>query len=196
MMTVPRHPLPGGPKRRRRRLASLGALLASSLILSAAHLAFTARAARAEAVAEDVKAAFVYQFTKFIDWPRESAQRTGPFIVAVAGAPDIFEPFAKILSGRKVGERPVQVVRYQPDDSPDSYDLIFFSGRQTAGIRAKELGSRALTVGDGEGFLERGGMIEFVHQGNRIRFRINATLARSQGFMMSSKLLSLAIEVR
>lgn len=143
----------------------------------------------------DVKAVFLFNFTRFIEWPESAfATTNSPLVIGVLG-PD---PFGAILDrtvrDEQVRGRPLEVRRFaRPKDVSDCH-LLFIVGMDSD--RVGEMIRRAqgrpiLTVSDDPSFSHAGGMIAFRTVGGRVRFRINAEPARAAGITISSKLLSL-----
>jgi len=143
-----------------------------------------------------VKAAFLLNFTKFIDWPPPPTGGTAAsFDICLLGD----DPFGTVLDqmlegetsqGRKLG---VQRVRRPV---PASCRVLFIGKtEQDLDSLLSDLGPGVLTVGDGTGFLRDGGMIGFVIENHRVRFDISQAAAARAGFKISSKLLNVARSV-
>jgi hypothetical protein len=140
-----------------------------------------------------VKAAFLLNFTKFIDWPQSEA--SSPFGICIVGD----DPFGLVLDQMVEGETfqgrklAVQRVRRPP---PSSCQLVF-AGKSEKDIDGllSSLGPGVLTVGEGNGFLRAGGMIGFVIDKGKVRFDINNSASARAGLRLSSKLLSVARSV-
>lgn len=142
-----------------------------------------------------VKAAFLYNFAKFVDWPGEAAGADGPLVITVFGS----DPFGPVLEqtvqGKTVGDRPLVVRRTTRLQDLRPCHVLFISPSEK--IRLPEVlravgGERVLTVSDMEEFLHLGGIVKFVMEDNRVRFEVNARVARESGVRISSKLLKLA----
>ena len=143
----------------------------------------------------EVKAAFLFNFTKFVAWSDAAApDPAAPFVIAVLGD----DPFGEALSAleKKTAQgRPIVVQRANSLDSLKNCRILFVSS--SVGSRLPEILRAAharsiLTVGDMEGFASRGGIIELVLQGDKVGFEINVNSAKQAGLTISSKLLSLA----
>ena len=143
----------------------------------------------------EVKAAFLFNFTKFVAWSDAAAPDPGaPFVIAVLGD----DPFGEALSAleKKTAQgRPIVVQRANSLDSLKHCRILFVSS--SVGSRMPEILRAAharsiLTVGDMEGFASRGGMIELVLLGGKVGFEVNVNSAKQAGLTISSKLLSLA----
>ncbi|MGH9684968.1 MAG: YfiR family protein [Candidatus Acidiferrales bacterium] len=143
-----------------------------------------------------VKAAFLYNFAKFVDWnDSKLAAPPYPFTVCVLGA----DPFGRVLNdallGKTVEEHPVMLVRYPHPSAISGCQVIFISASETSNlpeIFADLRGRNVLTVGDSEGFAAAGGVIQFTLQDHQVHFKINLDAAGREGLKISSKLLALA----
>jgi hypothetical protein len=135
-----------------------------------------------------VKAAFLFNFLKFVEWP--TAAGDAPWVIGILG----HDPFAGVLEdtvqGKMVSGRRVEVRRYiRPADVKDCN--ILFIGRadfERLGLPAQP---GLLTVGEAPGFLKSGGMINFYLDENRVHFEIRPEVAHSAGLRVSSQLLKL-----
>ena len=142
-----------------------------------------------------VKAAFLYNFAKFIEWPRRDARRTS-FVLGIAANDRIVEVVEGVVRGKTVHGRPLELRTLRPGEDPRACDMLFVTvdeDRHDADIVRQARDGAVLTIGEGNLFLRDGGMIRFVAEGNRVRFQINAASAREAGFTISSQLLSLAL---
>jgi hypothetical protein len=162
-------------------------------------LGFAEGPAFAQATLEnDVKATFLYNFTKFIEWPSSPVTAADPFRVCIVADPDFSRAVDRTIAGESVDGRPLE--RMEPT-SPDDVRkcAILYVGRGYA-ARATRLISAArqlpvLTVGEGSEFLDSGGAIGFVLENNRVRFDISNTAVQRSGLKASSKLLRVARSV-
>jgi hypothetical protein len=160
--------------------------------LCALLLALPARAF-AEPVEEyRLKAAFLYNFAKFVEWPIADRDR---FTICVVGADGVAEELAGVVAGKQVAELPVAVERVAAD-APAGCQILFVTAAAEAEDAARRAGAGVLTVGEGPDFAARGGMIAFTQEENRLRFEINKRAAQEAGLQVSSKLLKLASSVR
>jgi hypothetical protein len=176
------------------RMARAGAILLALL--------FAVCGAVAQPTAQGVhalKAAFLYNFTKFIDWPPAAFQENdGKFTVCAFSDPVFGRELQAILRDEHVGGREVEVLLLERDDAARACQVVYFSADESA--RATRLlpalaQRPILTVGEGPQFLDRGGMIEFNVIDRKVRFDINKRGAEAAGLNMSSKLLRIATTV-
>lgn len=149
--------------------------------------------------AYQVQAAYLYNFGKFVQWPAATRASAGPFNVCVFGD----DPFGPILNatvaGGTVNGKTVAAKRIV--SAPDAVDcqILFISPSEDRRLDQilEALNSAAvLTVSDMPRFAERGGMIQFILDENRVRFQVNLAAARNAGLILSSQLLKLAASVR
>ena len=154
-------------------------------------------AATAQSASEyQVKAAFLYNAPKFIDWPPQTAAAQ-VFTIGVLGD-DPFGPVLEQLANRTVKGKKIVVRRMTSLDRAAESDLLFIAAseqrRLTAVLgRLREL--PVLTVSDIDGFAYAGGMLELTMKRDRLSFTANNRQAKRQGFRISSQLLKLAQEI-
>jgi hypothetical protein len=141
-----------------------------------------------------VKAAFLLNFTKFIDWP-SPAPADSPFSVCLIGDDPFGTALDRTIQGESVNGRKLIVQRASRGDIK-SCQLIFISkSEKNTKQFLNSVGPGVLTVGEGASFLRDGGVIAFVLENRRVRFSINLSAARSERLNLSSKLLAVARSV-
>jgi len=172
------------------------------LALLAVLLAFSgAGGARAETSAGeyDVKAAFLYNFAKFVDWPQAAfPDPNGSFKICVLGKDPFGGSLQAAVGGEEIAGHKLIVVRTESLSKPAGCQILFISRserEQTAQVLAAVRDAPVLTVGDAPGFLEQGGIINFLLEGTKVRFEINNEAAGRARITISSKLLQLARRV-
>lgn len=174
-------------------MAVLRAIVTSFLLLArGAGLAGQA----APAPEYQVKAVFLFNFAQFVDWPADAfPDADTPVVIGVLGD----DPFGSVLDqtvrGERLGGRSFQVRRYQRVDEIKICHILFISRSEASrpeGILAGLKNQPILTVSDADGFADRGGMIRFVTDRNRIRLQINLAAAEAAHLTISSKLLRVA----
>jgi hypothetical protein len=186
-----------------RRWTSLGRRLAAATALCAIGAAGThAQAAGAAADAGDaaleyrVKAAYLYQFGKFVEWPAAAfPSPTATLTLCVVGD----DPFGPVLDdtvrSKTIAGHAISVVRVSARADLHACHILFLSADQSsalAQIVERTAGSPVLIVGEAPDFARRGGAVNFVLQQNRVLFEVNPRAAARGGLRISSKLLSLA----
>ena len=140
-----------------------------------------------------VKAAFIYNFMKYVDWP-ESEETPQGISLGILGK-DSFDDALDVIKGKMAKGRRVVVVRPHGVENARRCDVLFIGeserGRLPHILKSLQ-DAPVLTVADQEGFCEAGGMINMITEKNKIRLEINVTAARKAGLRLSSKLLKLA----
>jgi hypothetical protein len=144
----------------------------------------------------EVKAAYLFNFASFVEWPPAAfGSSSEPLAVCVFGD----DPFGRVLddtlAGERVAGRPLAARRIGRPAEAAGCQIVFVGtvdGRQTAEILRALDGRPTLTVGDTEDFTRQGGMVTFVMEGARVRFRVNPSAVARSGLVMSSQLLRLA----
>jgi len=147
----------------------------------------------------EVKAAFLYNFAKFVTWPEDAfAAGDAPFVFCIIGTDPFGESLEKVLAGRQAGGRKI-VVRRGPDPESLGRCHIMFIGESEDTHVARHLRQASaqpvLTVGETQAFERAGGMIRLVVTEKRVRFEINAKAAEEARLKLSSQLLKLARRV-
>ncbi len=152
--------------------------------------------ARAQALTEEqVKAAYLYNFAKFVEWPESAfSGAAAPLRICVVGDEAMVEALQP-LAGKEATGRPVSVTSLPRGGDPEGCHILFVSAGEWRGARAllEGLGRRpVLTVSDRTGFAEGGGVVQFLVEENRVRFAINPDAGQRAGLKISSRLLQLA----
>jgi YfiR/HmsC-like len=147
-----------------------------------------------------VKAAFLFNFGKFVEWPQASyASAKSPFSICVLGEDPFGAALDQTLHGKVIANRPVSVLRMKDAASAQHCQIVFVSSSEKSHLAttfASFRGSNALLVGETDGFAASGGAIQFTLEDNHIRFAINPDAIRRAGLQVSSQLLALAKIVR
>ena len=183
---------------RRCRRAWLGALVGVVFLLGAATLA---RAADAAAALEyKVKAGYLFNFAKFVEWPATMVPTADkPFVIAVLDGGEAAPVLEQSFAGKSVNGHPVLVKSVPAGSVPKDAHILLVT--RAAGLTAEAvrdaLGATAtLLVGETEQFAERGGTIGFVRDEESIRLTLNLERAAEAGLKVSAKLASVARPVK
>jgi hypothetical protein len=143
-----------------------------------------------------VKAAFLYHFARYVEWPPEAFPGQGEaFVITVLGADPFGAALDGVVRGKSVRERRLLVRRVaRPEDVGDSQILFIgeMEEEELARVLRRLEATPVLTVGDVDRFAERGGIINFRRERDRVGFDINLTSAERAGLKISSQLLKLA----
>ncbi len=145
----------------------------------------------------EVKAAFVYNFIKFVEWPDAGGPPGDSIRLCILGELPDAAAFAN-LGRRQVRGKRMTVLTLDRPGEASGCDVLFVAANQTGRLREiiESLEDRpTLTIGDTEGYARRGVMINMFLENKRIRFEINEKKARAAGLRISAKLLKLASKV-
>ncbi len=175
-----------------RRLLLLAALAAWPCVN-----AFGAAAEQRTATGEDdIKAAFLYNFTKFIEWPALPGGE--PFRICTVAEPAFGTAVDRIVAGESIDGRAIERISPATPEAARGCRILFLgrlenerAERWVAAVR----GAPVLVVGESRGVWERGGHINFVVEDNRVKFDVNTDATSEAGLMLSSKLLRVAREL-
>lgn len=183
---------------RRTQLARMARRLGCGLGLVAL-VALSAQAQVGSADEYSVKAAYLYNFAKFVEWPAGTVDPGLPLVIAVLGKNDFGAVLKQTVQGEKVNGRAISVLSVSRLDDLRYCHILFLGSldknRLAETLRATQ-GAGILTVGETDEFVQLGGVIAFVSEGNKIRFEINLGAARRNRLTISAKLLRVAKGVR
>jgi YfiR/HmsC-like len=143
-----------------------------------------------------IKAAFLYNFAKFIKWPPQTfAGPESPIVIGVLGENVFGGDLEQTIHDKTFNDHPFQFKEFHSVNQATNCQILFISASEQerlpkilSGLR----GTSVLTVSEMDHFIEAGGMINFVIEEKRIHFQINNEAAEKAGLIISSKLLSLA----
>ena len=168
-------------------------MLRQSISVAALAIAFAA-GSPAQSEEYQVKAAFLYNFAKFVEWPAPVAP-SEPFVICILGQNPFGTALADAVREKVAGGRPFAVHLISDSPSKSSCQILFInsSDRQRFHSMAGNFkGSGMLTVGEASWFIADGGIINFKLVDGKIRFDISVQAAELAHLSISSKLLSLA----
>jgi hypothetical protein len=174
--------------------------LAGVAVASVAMLLVSAGAAAAQFQEYQVKAAYLYKFVPFVDWPANAfATPTSPLQLCLAGEDRFGSLLDRAVANQRLGARPLQLRRIDKAEKAAGCHVVYVGGSRTESVAAGLAvlrGKPVLTVTDGAIAGTDRGVIHFVARNNNIRFEIDDQAAARQGLTISSKLLSLAVAVK
>jgi hypothetical protein len=144
-----------------------------------------------------VKAAFLYNFAQFVTWPTGafSGGVQGAFVIGVIGDDPFGSYLDDLVRNQRAGSHPISVQRFRQASEASNCQILYIAGSEAGrydSIVSALRGRNILTVSDINGFAEHGGMIAFVTENNRVRFKINVATAKAAGLTISSKVLRVA----
>lgn len=140
-----------------------------------------------------LKAAFLFNFVQFVEWPAAAFDTdASPVVITILGEDPFGDHLDQLVQDEKIGGRPIAVQRHARVEEVKNCHLLYISERNAAKLKAilAQLAQKPiLTVSDAPDFSSSGGMIRFVKQENRLRLLINVDVATAAGLTLSSKLL-------
>lgn len=156
--------------------------------------------ADAQAISEyQVKAAYLYSFAKFVEWPAGTFKNAmDPIRLCILNDKSFQAQLNQIAENRQIAGHPVLVTLVQDGKQSRGCQELFISSsqsRETMQIVDSLRGASVLTVGETDDFVEQGGIINFVVFGEHVQFQVNQKAATQAGLHMSSQLLSVAKRV-
>ena len=177
----------------KRMIVAVVAVLLSGLVMT--------NHSGAQALSEyQIKAAFLFNFAKFVEWPPTAfSDPAAPLILGIVGEDPFGPALEQTVMGKTVNNRSLVIKRFSNRQTLEPCHILFVSQSEQghlAQIIAAVRSSNTLTVSETEQFLDFGGMVNFLTVGNKIRFEIYQGAAERAGLRLSSKLLSLAATVR
>jgi hypothetical protein len=147
----------------------------------------------------NLKAAYIYRFALFTQWPADALSPTGPLTICVVGDTAVRDALQRTVKGSAIANRAVVVAFGQPDKPPSPCHMLYVSAVSSARAARLVAGLRevpVLTISDLEGFNGMGGIAEFFYEAGQLRFSIRADAVAHSRLQLSSKLLSLARPAR
>ncbi|HZR17832.1 MAG TPA: YfiR family protein [Verrucomicrobiae bacterium] len=143
-----------------------------------------------------VKAAYLFNFVKFVEWPPTAfSSPEEPFVIGVMGESPFGDVLERVIHNKKLNDHPLVLRQYKRGDDLKGCHLVFVSRSEKDHfdeIAQALKGGAVLLVGEEESFLSRGGMINFFVESDTVKFSINLPAAEGAGLKISSKLLNVA----
>ncbi len=143
-----------------------------------------------------IKGIYVYQFAKNVDWPQK--YKTGDFIIGVLGDKLFYEQIKKSYTGKAIGSQKIKVEFYENISAVKSPHLLYVSpyNRKVAIELAQKLKKdKTLIIGEEEGLLNDGIIINFISRNNKLAFELSKTNAKKKDLIISQTLTRLAVDV-
>ncbi len=183
-----------------RHLARLAAVVVSSALAATALIGSgAAQTSALQASERTIKAAFLFKFAEYVDWPAPPVRRTdSPFVFGVLGSGALADDLLRMTADRTVDERPIRVRRVTPDDVIDDLQVLFIAADQKGKLDellSSARGRPILTVTESEGALANGSVINFTVNGERVRFEVSLNAAQVNSLRLNSRLLAVAERV-
>jgi len=182
-----------------RALRVLPRVAMAALLLLAAGADDAAAQTTAQAAEHEVKAAFLYKFISYIEWPpRSFAREDSPLVIGVVDAPAVADELASIVAGRNVNGRGVILRKVERSEALAGVHVLFVgrgTGARAATLLAAARGHAMLTVTESDETFPTGSVINFVVIDGKVRFDVDARHAESENIKVSARLLSVARKV-
>jgi len=155
------------------------------------------QAARAADIPEyALKAEFIERFTHFVEWPASAfPSATASFVICVLGENPFGSYLDQMTSGRTIRDRKVQLAQPKSLGEIKKCHVLFVARSEKgklAAILAQTSDQPVLTIGDTEGFAQRGVLINFYLDGDKVRFEVNGEAVKKSGLKVSAQLMNLA----
>ena len=149
-----------------------------------------------EAPEAGIKAAYLYKFAAYVDWPGNAATGSQAFVIGVMDADEVAQELERIVPGRSVHDRPVEVRRVREGQSTAGLHMLFIGreGDVRTALRGPEQPG-LLVVTDNPRGLELGSTINFVLAGEHLGFEVSLESAQRHGLRISSRMLNVARRV-
>ncbi len=188
--------LPVGTRQSAARLAGVALALCLAVTIGGAVARPRLAAAQGGVGEYDVKAAFLLNFARLIEWPSAAFPLgDSPLVVCVLGNDPFYGALHGLADGKSVGTRIIAVKRLAGPQQASDCHLVFVTEPPPVPLGpllAATSGRSVLLVGDAEDFAARGGAISFYHEGGKVRFAVNRGAAEAAGLKISSRMLRLA----
>jgi hypothetical protein len=144
-----------------------------------------------------IKAAFLYQFSHYVEWPPQALRGDQqPFVIGVLHSDPFGTALAHVAQTKTVNGHPMDVRVLKSREGVEQCQILFVPKNAPPNLQAAVLQaahtSAVLVVGETDDFIERGGDVQFFLEGNKVRFAFSAQLAKREDLKVSSKLLALA----
>lgn len=170
----------------------------STLLLAIAIAASLAPASAAQVGEADVKAAYLFNFTRFVEWPDGTPPDADPFRLCVIADPAMTALIEQTMMGEAVKGRPSETAVPASIEEARRCQILFVGRTEMSRARPMLAALRdhpVLTVSDAARFADTGGMIEFMRVDEHVRFRVNVEAAKRSRITISSRLLRVAFDI-
>jgi len=147
--------------------------------------------------ADAVKAAYLYRFAQYVEWP-QTLPAEAAFVIGIAGAEEVAVHLERLVPGLSVNGRPVKVARVTRVQDLDGVHILFVGAsafNRTRALRARAIEKPILLVTENQSGLDGGAVINFIEVSRNLRFEISLNAADRSGLKVNSALLSVAARV-
>jgi hypothetical protein len=147
-----------------------------------------------------IKTLFLFNFTKYVDWPGGSFAGTNDcYTIGIAGSDDIYRDLLELTKTKTVNGRKIAIKRIDQAEDARKCHIVYLgrsSEKQSATILTLVKLAPVLTVGEHENFLAQGGMVHFVREENKLKLEINLDVSQEAHLTISARLLQIAKVIR
>ena len=181
----------------RQRLPGFRAFAALAMAVLLPMLASSPGAQESTVSEQQVKAAYLFKFGGYVEWPADAfPDANAPIVIGVAGDEAVAREITRVVAKRTINGRAVVVQALRAGEAASGAHILFVGRSQLTRIPELTAASQsALVVTDAEKGLAQGGTINFVTAENRIRFEVSLDAARRGGLKIGAPLLSVAMRV-
>lgn len=140
----------------------------------------------------EAKAKFIYNFTKFFEWPQ--TERVGDFVIGVLGSGNMYSEMEKFAQGKMVASQNIVVKKFKNAEEVTNCHILFvssFKAKDIEGIETKT-GHYTLIISDFNGGIEKGSALNFVLMGNKLKYEFSSVNTLKYGLKFSSKIQDMA----
>jgi hypothetical protein len=171
-----------------------------ALILAVPPIVGTGFAGETQPTEYQLKAAYIYHFAQFVDWPASAfPQPNSPIIIGILGKNPFGNSLEQTVEGKVLNNHPLTIREFHSlEEMTNTCQILFICQSEKSRLQeifAAVAKTSTLTVGEVSHFTEDGGMVNFVIENDKIRFQINEINVDKAGLKMSFKLLSLASQL-
>jgi len=161
-------------------------------ILMAAIILMAVTSLKAQSQLDEAKAKFIYNFTKFFDWPQ--SERTGDFIIGVVGSNNVYQELDDFTEGKKVILQKIQVKKFRNAEDVTDCHVLYVSKYRTRDLTdiKNKMNNNTLLISDSQNGIQKGAALNFLLVGNRLKYEFAASNAMSQGLKFSSRIRDMA----
>ena len=140
-----------------------------------------------------MKAAYLVNFAKFVEWPASAfSSGKAPLVIGIVGRDPVGDELQRAGGGVSANGHPIEVRRIAAAEARECHLVFIPETERGDAVIAAVLGAPVLVVGEGEGFARRGGALGFVKDGGSVKFEANPKAAARNGLNVSAKLLRVA----
>jgi hypothetical protein len=146
---------------------------------------------------EKFKALFMYNFTKYIEWP--PSMRSGDFIIGVLGNSPLTPELNNVSKTQRVGNQKITVVTFNSVDQISQCHILYIPASKSSmlpQVNAITAGKNILIVTDKSGLASQGAGLNYILDGERLKYEVNKSSIEKRGLAVNSTLISLGVEVK